>query len=311
MAEFVEILGRVGPLLIPVLLGVLCARLRLMRDLRAGIAALNVFALYFGFPALIVSGLIRSDFQLPTDIGFWLAIPVSLTLVVAAAKALAGGDRKQAGTLALLGLFGNVAYLGLPFCIAVFGEELAGVCSLAVSIHVAIAVSVGPLLLARWSGDVGGSEVVTRVLRQPLFWAPFIGVGLRAFPSFATAAIPAVNPLGQAAAPVALFMLGLYLYERRTEMRRPAPREVLLVLGLSPAITATVVLAFRSFGLLADPQLAAVIVVLAAMPAAITTFSIAHDAGADTDRVAATIVQSTLLALGSLPVIAATLLSLT
>ncbi|MFT6399819.1 MAG: putative permease [Bradymonadia bacterium] len=310
MSEFVEIIERVVPLVVPVVLGVACARARLIGDLRSGIAALNVFALYFGFPALIVSGLIRGDFLLPTEVGFWLAIPLSVTAIAGMARLMSRGERSSAGTLALVGLFGNVAYLGLPFCIAVFGDEYAGVCSLAVSIHVAIAVSVGPVLLVRWSGAEGRGDVVRRVLRQPLFWAPFVGILLRLSPAASAIATPAVVPLGQAAAPVALFMLGLYLYDRRAEMRRPAPAHVFLVLGLSPALTALIVLGLHALGLFGDLKVASILVVLASMPAAITTFSIAHDAGADTDRVAATIVQSTLVAIVTLPVVALIALSL-
>lgn len=305
MSEFAEIFERVVPLVLPVLLGVGCARLELIRDLRAGIGALNVFALYFGFPALIVSGLIGGEFRLPTEAGFWIAIPASLALVTGTAKILGRGHGETAGLLALVGLFGNVAYLGLPFCIAVFGEEYAGVCSLAVSIHVAIAVSFGPALLARWSSAAASGDVVLRALRQPLFWAPFIGLALRFSPKACAVVAPAVVPLGQAAAPVALFMLGLYLYDRRAQMKRPVPAHVLLVLGLSPVLTAVVVVALRFAGLLPTARLAAIIIVLAAMPAAITTFSIAHDADADTDQVAATIVQSTLFAVITLPIVAA------
>jgi predicted permease len=276
-----------------------------MKDLQRAIASLNVFALYFGFPALVFAGLVGGDLALSAEPGFWLAIPLAQLLVTAAAAAIAPRSRPQdRGTLALVGLFGNIAYLGLPVCIAVFGESITGIASLAVSMHVAIAVSVGPALLAKWSG---GTQLGLRLaFRQPLFWAPFVGLAARALPDASREILHAASaPLGAGAAPVALFMLGLYLYDRRDAVRSPAPRHVLLCLVISPAITLGVVLALRAAGLLNSAELAGVAVILSGMPAAVATFSISHDVGAGLERVAASVVQSTLLCLVTLAPLAA------
>lgn len=300
MSDFIAIAARVAPLAVPVILGVVVARRDLLTDLDRSIAALNVFALYIGFPALVYAGLVGSRLSLPTEIGFWAAIPLSQLLVVLAAVALAPRDAPHhRGTLALVGLFGNIAYLGLPVSIAVFGESIAGLAAVAVSIHVTIAVSLGPALLARWSG--GAAPGLRLVLRQPLFWAPFAGLLTRVGPEpFTNVALAVTQPLGAAAAPVALFMLGLYLFHRRDALRKPLPRYIFLCLVASPAITAAVVLGLRATGMLASAELAGIAILLSGMPAAVATFSIAHDVGSGTDEVAAAVVQSTLWAMLSL-----------
>jgi predicted permease len=56
------------------------------------------------------------------------------------------------------------------------------------------------------------------------------------------------------------------------------------------------------FGLL-EPSIVPIMVVLSGMPAALTTFALALDAGVGTERVATVIVGSTLLSLASLPVL--------
>ncbi len=70
---------------------------------------------------------------------------------------------------------------------------------------------------------------------------------------------------------------------------------VVVRLGLLPALTLGLALAARALGLL-DVDEARVLVLLAAMPAAITTFSIAREQGADASLVAAVIVLTTVLA---------------
>jgi malonate transporter and related proteins len=300
---------RLGLLCVPVLLGLLAARLRLIPETPDARAALNTFALYFGFPALVLSSLLDARFELPGAVAFWLAIPVAQGLLVAAlyvgARVL--GLAAQAGTAALVALFGNVAFLGLPFVIEVLGEASRGLAALAVSIHVALAVAIGPIVLRRWSGAEGAGAPRGSVLRQPLLWAPIVGLAGRAFPEPARALLEAVaTPTGATAAPVALFVLGLYLYaERRTllDAERGTAFHVWVRIGLAPVCTGVVVIVFSRAGWITHDQ-GAVFLILAGMPAAVTTFSMAHDAHVGTRRVAATIVRSSVVSLVTLPLLA-------
>lgn len=294
---------------IPAILGVLAARTHLIKDVRSAIDGLNGFALYFGFPALIITGILDGDFILPTELGFWLAVPISQAILVMLVPALARvmGDSSQAGTLALVGLFGNVAYLGMPLAIEVFGEPTQGVIALIVSLHVTVSVSLGPLFLTKWSGGARTAWTMKTVLKQPLFWAPVIGLVGRALPATARGVmVDAISPIGSAAAPVALFLLGLYLWDQRGTIfigERGVWIHVALRLLIAPGIAAAVVLGLLAAGIIASAH-APIIIVLSGMPAAITTFSIAHAAEVGTDRIASTIARSTLLALVTLPILA-------
>lgn len=296
-------------LAIPAILGVLAARAQVIKDVRSAIEALNAFALYFGFPALIVVGILDGGFTLPAELGFWLAVPMSQAILILLVPLLAKiiGDSRQAGTLSLVGLFGNVAYLGMPLAIEVFGESTQGIIALIVSLHVTVSVSLGPLLLARWSKDAKLAWTMKTVLKQPLFWAPLVGLVGRAFPDTARGVmLDAITPIGSAAAPVALFLLGLYLWDQRGSIlagERGVWVHVALRLLIAPAISTFVVLGLLASELI-DPVHGSIIIVLSGMPAAITTFSIAHAAGHGTERVASTIARSTLLSLMTLPILA-------
>lgn len=292
--------GRLALLAFPALLGVVAAVRGWVRDVPGAIDGLNAFALYVGFPALIAVGVLDGDFALPTNPVFWAVVPCAQLVLVALSRPLArlaGPPAGQAGTLALTGLFANVAYLGLPMAVALLGDGVRGRAALVVSVHVALAVGLGPWLLARWGGGTDRGSL-GRVLRQPLLWAPWVGLAGRALPTGPRdLALAALSPLAAAAAPVALFLLGLYLHHHRHRLGRPrrdVAVHVVLRLAVGPAVTAGLVALALPLGL--APADGALFVLLAAMPAAITTFSMAHGAGVGSERVAATILWSTLLA---------------
>lgn len=284
---------------VPALLGAGCGALRLFPDPRAAVVVLNRYALYIGFPALVTRGLLLPSAVIPAEPAFWLLWPVALTLM------LLGVPRARDSALGLGMTFGNVAYLGLPYVLAVMGEGMAGPAALAVAVHVTGAVTVGPALLARAAGAPGGVlEVVRRVARQPLFWAPVVGLSMRAgSPDLRRVTADGLQPFADSAAVVALFLLGLHVFTERARLRSIGAAVLSLVavrMLLAPALVLGLAWAAVILGWL-PPELARVHVLLAAMPLAITTFSMAHDAGVEADRVAGAVVVSSMLAVLMLP----------
>ena len=298
----------------PAALGWLAARMGLVADARKAVGALNGYAIYFAFPALVVRGLLDATVALPTDAAFYLLWPITLGLVLIGLVGLTQhAVAPKRATLCLTAVFGNVAYLGLPYVEAVLGHDVAGPAALAVSVHVVGGVILGPVVLARWGRPDGARAVGPtwiRALRQPLFWAPLVGLLLRLSP-LRNGASNLLSPLAGSAAPVALFLLGLYLYVERRQIVRPsqAMRAIWVHLAMRqlaiPLLALGLGLGAVILGLL-PPTHARLHVVLAAMPVAITTFSMAVEAQAGTHQVAAAIVWSTLSALILLPLWTAT-----
>ncbi|MGH1344727.1 MAG: AEC family transporter [Nannocystales bacterium] len=290
---------RLLQLAVPAVLGGACGALRLFPDPRAAVVVLNRYALYIGFPALVTRGLLLPSAVIPHQPAFWLLWPVALTLL------LFGVPRARDSALGLGMTFGNVAYLGLPYVLAVMGEGMAGPAALAVAVHVSGAVTVGPALLARASGAGGGvREVVRRVARQPLFWAPAVGLAMRSGSAdLRTVAADVLQPFAASAAVIALFLLGLHVFIERARVGSIGVAVLALVgarMLAAPALVLVLAWAAVAMGWL-PPELARVHVLLAAMPLAITTFSMAHDARVEADRVAGAVVVSSLLAAVMLP----------
>ncbi len=281
-------------LLLPLGLGLLAGRRGWFADPAVALDALNRFALTVAFPALVVVALASGE--LPTGPAAWLAVPVSVGLSLLPLP-LVRRLGVQVGTVGLVLVFGNVAYLGLPVVEAVFGAEVMGTASLFVGLHIALSMTLGPWLLASGTRNEGGNGL-TRLLRQPLLWSPLVGLALRALGPAGQSVAAVLAPLGRAAGPVALFVLGLYLFGERSRLVRVDVAAWVHVLAKgvwAPAVSLGVMLALRQWAGASD-ELVRVAVVLAAMPPAVTTFSITRELGGDEARVAQAIVVGTLLA---------------
>lgn len=297
-------------LILPVVLGLLCGVAGLFEDPDAAVNHLNRFALYVPFPALIVAALGKDSAPLPHSVAFWLLVPLTVGAALVPLKAV--GDRLGGlgGTMALVTVFGNVAYLGLPFLQAVRGDAVMSTAGLLVGMYIFLSMLFGPLLLRVWSGEGGRDAFVTsarKVVRQPLAWSPIVGGLLRLLPdALRLGVVDAVMPVGRAAGPVALFLLGLYLHTHGRKLRQV---DVALVAHLGvkmvwlPLVTGAGVWIGLRFGL--DVEAARCALLLASMPPAITTFAIARDADIGADRVAQSIVAGTLLSAVTLPLTAA------
>lgn len=316
-----ENLARLLRLATPGVLGALAGALGLFPNPRLAIDVLNRYALSIGFPALVAYGLVDARLALPTQWAFYLLWPLTLGLVLTGVALLL---RQARGTVALVCAFGNVAYLGLPLVIAAQGDAISGAASLAVTVHVVFAVTAGPALLERWTAreldaEPGDDRAASRptqgassprrgiwgtLWRMPLFWAPWAGLACRALPDAARAEVAVgLKPLAASAAPVAIFLLGLHLvFERKrlTHVDRSLVAHVVVRLLVLPATAALLAWGAWRAGWLSAP-LARLHVTLASMPAAIATFSMAHQLGAGAQRVAGVIAWTTLLAALSIP----------
>lgn len=290
-------------LLLPLVLGVVAGARSWFADPQRALDVLNLVALRASFPALVAVGLAGIDAG-QAGWGSWVLVPLA-TLVLLAPLRLLRGVGVDPGSVGLVVVFGNTAYLGLPVVDALLGPRAAGPAALLVGVHVALAMTIGPLLLG--SGQALGPRLGA-VLRQPLVWSAPVGLGIGALPGPARdLCVGALAPLGRSAGPTALFLLGLYLWRERSRLARvdAAAWVHVLARGLwAPVATLPVLLALRAVGAI-DAVTVEVALVLAAMPPAVTTFSIARELGGDEVRVAQAIVVGTVAALVGVPLVAA------
>ncbi|MEZ4265111.1 MAG: AEC family transporter [Myxococcota bacterium] len=319
MEVVLELALRLLPPCIAVMLGVVAGGTRVFRSRPGAIDVLNGYVLYVAFPLLIVTGTADPSHEVPAHAAFYLAhiaLFATLAAIFAAVGAAIPRLRTELGATALGAIFGNIAYVGLPFVVQVLGPSSIGYASVGVALHVALAMTLGPALLIRWQGGERRALglVVRRLARQPLVWAPLVGYLLRLAPEPALRQIlPPFSPVAASAPPVALFMLGLYLRANASAVRAidlPATALSLGKLVVSPAVALALALPLLDLGLV-SPLEARVFVLLAAVPTAIAAFSLSQELALGERTIARGIVLTTVLCLLSLPLVGALVLSLT
>ena len=259
-------------LVLPTLLGALAAASPLIKHPHEFVKHLNLYAFYIAFPALVAHALATSTLALPDEPWFYALWPVALLLLLGAIalKRLAIRWHIDA-PLALCAIFGNIAYIGLPYARIVLGDALLGAASALVAIHISGAVILGPLLLTLYGGqhEIGWRRVLARVGAQPLVWAPLLGLLIRSLPEPAHDGVGLlIAPIGASAAPVALCMIGAYLYASRDAIRY-IDRASLSLLITRLLIAPALVLALATLGTFLGwlpGELAALHVIIAATP---------------------------------------------
>jgi predicted permease len=114
-----------------------------------------------------------------------------------------------------------------------------------------------------------------------------------------------VAPVAASAAPVALFLLGLYLWTHRAALGRVDRAVAVLVAGkllMFPAFSFAIAMLLLQWRLITLDQ-GRVLVLLSGAPTAITTFAIAHEYGTGEQPIAQGIVLSTALSAVTLPAV--------
>jgi predicted permease len=165
------------------------------------------------------------------------------------------------------------------------------------------------LALASREGRDGDhwTTAVTRALqgigRNPLIWAIVAGLGTSAFDVKLPFAVDEfLRLLATAAGPVALFAIGLSLH--RPGRLKIAPVTWFIV-AIKLLVHPVLAWAVATWLLRLSSTEAAVLTLMAALPAAGTAFLFAEQQQADADRIAAVIMITTVLAFASFSMVAA------
>ncbi len=281
-----------------ILAGLLAGRWRILGG--EATAALNAFVSYFALPVLFFGTLARTPVRAVLDpklmLGFGLVVLATFALGMLSTRLAVKGGLARMSLQGIAASWGNVGYMGVPLCLAAFGEAGLPPAMLAVIVTSIIAMVFGVMLI-ELEVAAGHGPVVTflnaawNVARNPLPLS--IGAGI----VWSGLALPLPTPvekwldlLGAAASPCALFAIGLFLSDKSVRH------------GLAEAGLATLI------KLLVQPLLAAVVLpyfidlksvagqaalVMASLPTAANAFVLAKQFDIQVEQNTASVLLST------------------
>ncbi len=294
-----------------VIIGYFSGQFRLYNNPDNAIDAFNRFSLYIGFPVLMFQSLVQKQYVLPSGISFYLAhfISIGLAIILLRLFVFSTGQKFKnvLGAMTIGTVFGNIAYLGIPICSQIFDNKDLGIVSLSAAIHLVIALSLGQFLMIKWSpNETSYKNLFSAFIKQPLIWAPILGILFRFFPEdFIYYISVPLNPIAACAGPISLYMLGLYLYANRKYMVIPKSATFITVvfkMVLLPVIFTIIGILGNRAWLLTNSEVN-VMIIMASMPVAITTFSLTYQYKTGQEIIAQAIVISTFLSFLLLPLL--------
>jgi predicted permease len=301
MLQFLSAFQSIGPLFLVIFVGMIVSRNKAVNN--QWLEILNNYALWIGFPALILVALSRLEWnmQLYGNLVVWnsarivfsmlMVFPVSLLLK------LKNSTRR---TLFLAVSYGNVAYLGIPVLKSAFGDHILPEATMISAVYVFWLFTLG-IFLVEYFGDhkVHLQELLIRLITNPLLIAVFVGL----FIAVNHLMLPQIVMSGldifaNSVTAVVLFSLGLFMG------KQPVGK----LMDWLPVLSFSVVILFglpflflmvsRPF---IDLSYSRTWIMESAMPMGLTAYALCLKYKLNTEFASRAVVLSTLLALLSLP----------
>lgn len=270
---------------------------------------LNILVLYFALPAMIYRTVASAPYEQLLNWQFILATSLSTLAIFSAAFAFAvWGLRARihvAGLQASAASYGNVGYMGLILSVVAFGEAAAVPAVLIFCFDMLIQFILVPLTGAIGTTAQGaskaelGGNISRSVLLHPFLVATALGAASAAIElQLPTALDSFLEMMGRAAAPAALFALGITLARRRFAGMNP---EFPVIVGLKMFAHPVIVLAV--LGLIGgfDPLWISVAVLMAALPTAASVYVFAEQFDAYLEGASSSILVTTLVSAVTVP----------
>ncbi|MEM0923999.1 MAG: AEC family transporter [Pseudomonadota bacterium] len=263
---------------------------------------INLFALRVAVPALVFRLLAEADlagFDWPVLLAYLAAELAIYALTFALCRYGLGIERREALLLGMASIFVNGVFFVLPIAAILYGPEAEQVITGIVVLDSTLIFG-GTIFLCDLlgRGEAGLGRVMGRFAGNPMIIGMALGLGM----SVSGLTMPAglatyVGFVGDAAAPAALFALGVILAKAAlAEGRRAVPLVIAMKMLGQPLVTFALIGAVASPGLWSQTAF-----LFTAGPAGAMPFVIALGYGIRTERIALVVIVTTLISLISLP----------
>lgn len=293
-----DVIGLVLPFFGLIFLGFAIARLT--RQPLEALGWMNTFIVYAALPVLFFQLVSATPVEKLTEGGFIFASVMStwiiFSLMFVASVLFSGGNIAESTIKALAAAYGNIGYMGPGLAILALGEEAAVPVALIFCFENVMHFTVAPLMMALAGDDprsarVVALDVVRKIALHPFIMATALGV-VAAYAEF-TPPLPVdrlFDMLARAAAPCALFAMGVTLALRPLKRVPPELGAIaMLKLLIHPVLAYVVLSAMGNY----DPVWVWSAVLLASLPTATNVFVIAQHYGVWVERASASVLVTT------------------
>jgi predicted permease len=286
------------PIFAVILTGYLAGRWRILGG--EANAALNAFVSFFALPILFFGTLARTPVGTVLDpalmAGFALVVLATFGIGMLSTRLAVRGGLAKMSLQGIAASWGNVGYMGVPLCLAAFGEQGLPPAMLTIIVTAVIAMVFGVMLI-ELEVAAGHGPILTffkaawNVARNPL------PVSIAAGIVYSGLALPLPTPvekwidlLGAAAAPCALFAIGLFLSDKsvRSGLAEAGLATVIKLL-LQPLLAACVLPYFVDLKTVPGQ----VALLMASLPTAANAFVLARQFNIQVEQNTASVLLST------------------
>ena len=214
MDSFIVALKTVLPLFLIIFTGLLFSRTKAASE--KWVDVLNKYALWIGFPALVIASLMHLDLEGESYLKLIIINSVYIVICMLLAFPVAkifGLSVKFRSSLFLILSFGNVAYLGIPVLNNAFGNEVLPVAAIISAVYVFWLLTLAILLIEIFGEEKTNLKKLGLSLAQnPLLLSVFIGLAIVVLkiklPEFVAETI---HLFADSVTAVVLFSLGIFL----------------------------------------------------------------------------------------------------
>lgn len=295
-----EVLGLILPLFGLIMLGFVGAKIT--RQPMAAMGWLNTFIVYFALPALFFNLLSKTPVdQLASwqfifaNIGITFAI-FTLTFVIGIFNAR--GNIAEATIQGLAGAYGNIGYMGPAIAILALGEKAAIPVAIIFCFENIMHFAIAPAMMAISGQKEQGIgdlllEILGKIIFHPFIIATIVGVAAAAMQYSPPVPLERLlNYLAQAAAPCALFAMGVTL--ALSPLRR-VPMSLAYIVPIKLVLHPLLMYVGLSWAGNFDPTWLLAAVLLASLPVATNVYVIAQQYGVWVERASASILVTTMV----------------
>lgn len=299
-----NLIGKMAVLFLYMMIGYFCYKRKFL-DAKAS-KAISFLVLYFASPALVISGTINRQGEIPGGLLPTVIAAVSLFagmfLVAFLLPALLRVPGRQRGAYRLMTIFSNIGFMGFPVVQALYGEEALLHTAIFQIPYNLLIYSYGIFELTKDSGEENGSGFQWKKMMNVGVIAGMLAILLYALRWDAPVFVrETMSGLGNLTAPLSMIVIGMTLAKSPLKSLFTDAR-LLLFTGLK-LLVIPVLGMMAAKQLIGDEVLRGVFMVMLATPVGSMTAMLSEQYGGDTELIGRGVALSTLLSVITIPIV--------